>query len=107
MPDPPAHRSAETPESPRSYEEFLEDIKARIRSAQARAARAINAELIECTGRSAKRFCDAKVRRGIAADVAGPRSSSGCLWTCGRLSRCARVFCEQPPLHACLRCSMA
>jgi hypothetical protein len=26
-----------------------------------------------------------KVRRGIAADVAGPRSSSGCLWTCGRL----------------------
>jgi predicted nuclease of restriction endonuclease-like (RecB) superfamily len=47
MPDPPAHRSAETPESPRSYEEFLEDIKARIRSAQARAARAINAELID------------------------------------------------------------
>jgi predicted nuclease of restriction endonuclease-like (RecB) superfamily len=30
-----------------SYEEFLEDIKGRIRSAQARAARAINAELIE------------------------------------------------------------
>ncbi len=29
-----------------SYEEFLEDIKGRIRSAQARAARAINAELI-------------------------------------------------------------
>lgn len=30
-----------------SYEEFLEDIKGRIRSAQARAARAINAELID------------------------------------------------------------
>lgn len=30
-----------------SYEEFLEDIKGRIRSAQARAARAINTELIE------------------------------------------------------------
>lgn len=29
-----------------SYEEFLEDIKSRFRSAQARAARAINAELI-------------------------------------------------------------
>ncbi|HEY1690189.1 MAG TPA: PDDEXK nuclease domain-containing protein [Solirubrobacteraceae bacterium] len=42
-----AHRSAKTPEPPsRSYEEFLEDIKVRIRSAQARAARAINAELI-------------------------------------------------------------
>ncbi len=33
--------------APQSYEEFLADIKARIRSAQARAARAINAELIE------------------------------------------------------------
>jgi hypothetical protein len=30
-----------------SYEEFLADIKIRIRSAQARAARAVNAELIE------------------------------------------------------------
>lgn len=47
MPDPPAHRPAETPESPRTYDEFLEDIKARIRSAQARAARTINAELID------------------------------------------------------------
>ena len=47
MPDSPAHRPAETPESPRTYEEFLEDIKARIRSAQARAARTINAELID------------------------------------------------------------
>lgn len=35
------------PELSRSYEAFLEDIKARIRSAQARAARAINAELID------------------------------------------------------------
>jgi predicted nuclease of restriction endonuclease-like (RecB) superfamily len=42
----PVNRSTEAPEPLRSYEEFLEDIKGRIRSAQARAARAINAELI-------------------------------------------------------------
>jgi predicted nuclease of restriction endonuclease-like (RecB) superfamily len=48
MSDPPIPRSARAPEPPsRSYEEFLEDIKVRILSAQARAARAINAELIE------------------------------------------------------------
>jgi len=47
MPDLPAHPSAEPPEPARSYDEFLEDIKGRIRRAQARAARAINAELIE------------------------------------------------------------
>jgi len=48
MSDPPIQRSAKAPEPPsRSYEEFLEDIKVRILSAQARAARAINAELIE------------------------------------------------------------
>jgi hypothetical protein len=47
MSDSPARPSAETSELSRSYEEFLEDIKGRIRSAQARAARAINAELIE------------------------------------------------------------
>jgi predicted nuclease of restriction endonuclease-like (RecB) superfamily len=47
MPDLPATPSTGTPESASpSYEEFLEDIKGRIRSAQARAARAINAELI-------------------------------------------------------------
>jgi predicted nuclease of restriction endonuclease-like (RecB) superfamily len=47
MPDLPAHPAAESPGPSGSYEEFLEDIKGRIRSAQARAARAINAELIE------------------------------------------------------------
>ncbi len=47
MSDPPVHRPAETPESPHTYEEFLEGIKGRIRSAQARAARTINAELID------------------------------------------------------------
>jgi predicted nuclease of restriction endonuclease-like (RecB) superfamily len=47
MSDLPVQPSAATPESSRSYEEFLEDIKGRIRSAQARAARAINAELID------------------------------------------------------------
>jgi hypothetical protein len=47
MPDVPTHPSAGASEPVRSYEEFLEDIKRRIRSAQARAARAINAELID------------------------------------------------------------
>jgi hypothetical protein len=47
MPDLPAHPSSEPSQPRRSYEEFLEDIKARIRTAQARAARAINAELVE------------------------------------------------------------
>jgi predicted nuclease of restriction endonuclease-like (RecB) superfamily len=47
MSDLPAHPSAGASEPAHSYEEFLEDIKRRIRSAQARAARAINAELIE------------------------------------------------------------
>lgn len=43
MSDLPAHPQP----PPRSYEEFLEDIKTRIRRAQARAARAINTELID------------------------------------------------------------
>jgi hypothetical protein len=48
MSDLPAISSAGAPSAaPQSYEEFLEDIKGRIRSARARAARAINAELIE------------------------------------------------------------
>lgn len=46
MSDLPTHPASESPELGRSYEEFLEDIKGRIRSAQARAARAISAELI-------------------------------------------------------------
>ena len=47
MPDLPAHPSSESHQPLHSYEEFLEDIKARIRTARARAARAINAELVE------------------------------------------------------------
>ncbi len=43
----PAHPPSEPPRPLRSYEQFLEDIKARIRTAQARAARAINAELVD------------------------------------------------------------
>jgi predicted nuclease of restriction endonuclease-like (RecB) superfamily len=47
MPELPSTPSTDAPGSAtQSYEEFLEDIKSRIRSAQARAARAINAELI-------------------------------------------------------------
>lgn len=43
----PDKRDVAAPEALRGYEEFLDDIKVRIRSAQARAARAINAELID------------------------------------------------------------
>lgn len=47
MPELPTTPSTDAPGSaPQSYEEFLEDIKGRIRSAQARAAKAINTELI-------------------------------------------------------------
>jgi predicted nuclease of restriction endonuclease-like (RecB) superfamily len=47
MPDLPAAPSTDAPGSvTQSYEEFLEDIKGRIHRAQARAARAISAELI-------------------------------------------------------------
>ena len=46
MPELPTTSSIETA-APQSYEQFLEDIKGRIRSAQARAARAISAELID------------------------------------------------------------
>jgi hypothetical protein len=47
MPELPITPSIDAPGSAtQSYEEFLEDIKGRIRSAQARAARAISAELI-------------------------------------------------------------
>jgi predicted nuclease of restriction endonuclease-like (RecB) superfamily len=45
MPEHPTTLSTEA--ATQSYEEFLEDIKGRIRRAQERAARAINAELIE------------------------------------------------------------
>ena len=47
MPDLPVRVSAKPDRPSRSYEEFLEDIKLRVRRAQARAARAINAELTE------------------------------------------------------------
>lgn len=47
MSDLPTHPASESPESGRSYEEFLEDIKGRIRTAQGRAARAINKEIID------------------------------------------------------------
>ena len=47
MPGRPTRPSAVAPEPVRGYEEFLEDIKGRIRSVQAPAARVINAELID------------------------------------------------------------
>ncbi len=47
MSDKPVCQAAAAPEPLLSYEEFLDDIKTRIRSAQARAARALNAELLD------------------------------------------------------------
>jgi predicted nuclease of restriction endonuclease-like (RecB) superfamily len=52
-----------TPPS-QSYEEFLEDIKGRIRSAQARAARAINAELINVYWRLGKEIERRQIAEG-------------------------------------------
>ena len=47
MTDLPIRHADETSDLERGYEAFLEDIKGRIRRAQARAARAINAELVD------------------------------------------------------------
>jgi hypothetical protein len=74
MSDPPAHRSAKTPEPPPcSYEEFLEDIKARIRSAQARAARAINAELIGVYWQIGQEILRRQAEEGNRGGRGGPK----------------------------------
>jgi predicted nuclease of restriction endonuclease-like (RecB) superfamily len=74
MSDPPVHRSAKTPEPPpRSYEEFLEDIKARIRSAQARAARAINAELIDVYWQIGQEILRRQAEEGNRRGRGGPK----------------------------------
>jgi len=54
----------------RSYDEFLEDIKGRIRSAQVRAARAINAELIEVYWQIGPQILTRRVRSLGVAPVA-------------------------------------
>jgi predicted nuclease of restriction endonuclease-like (RecB) superfamily len=73
MPDQPVLRPTGSPESPHSYEEFLEDIKARIRSAQARAARAINAELIDVYWQIGHEILQRQAEEGDRRGRGGPK----------------------------------
>jgi predicted nuclease of restriction endonuclease-like (RecB) superfamily len=73
MSDLPAHRSAAAPESVRSYEQFLEDIKGRIRNAQARAARAINAELIDVYWQIGQEILSRQAEEGDRRGRGGPK----------------------------------
>lgn len=73
MPDLPAHPASGTPGPPGSYEEFLEDIKGRIRSAQARAARAINAELIEVDWQIGHEILRRQAEEGNRRGRGGPK----------------------------------
>jgi hypothetical protein len=80
MPELPITLSTETAAT-HSYEEFLEDIKGRIRSAQ---ARAINAELIGVYWQIGKEI---ERRQAEAGPERGRRGwCSGCRPICGRLS---------------------
>ena len=70
----PATPSADAPSAAtQSYEEFLEDIKARIRSAQARAARAINAELIDVYWQIGQEILRRQAEEGNRRGRGGPR----------------------------------
>jgi predicted nuclease of restriction endonuclease-like (RecB) superfamily len=73
MSDQPVHRATGSPESPRSYEEFLEEIKGRIRSAQARAARAINAELIDVYWQIGQEILRRQAEEGNRRGRGGPK----------------------------------
>jgi predicted nuclease of restriction endonuclease-like (RecB) superfamily len=73
MPDLPTRPSADALEHARSYEEFLEDIKGRIRSAQARAARAINAELIDVYWQIGQEILRRQAEEGNRRGRGGPK----------------------------------
>ena len=73
MSDLPAHRSAAAPESVRSYEQFLEEIKGRIRNAQARAVRAINAELIDVYWQIGQEILSRQAEEGDRRGRGGPK----------------------------------
>jgi hypothetical protein len=70
MPELPTTSSTETAAT-QSYEEFLEDIKSRIRSAQARAARAINAELIEVYWQIGREILQRQAEEGNRREMLG------------------------------------
>ena len=67
---------------PAGYAELLEQLKARVRTSQVRAARAATASCCSCTGRSAGRSWTRRSRPGGAAG-----SSTGSHRTCERSSR--------------------
>jgi|SRR5665213_546990 len=74
MPDLPATSSTNTPGSAtQSYEEFLEDIKGRLRSAQARAARAISAELIGVYWQVGREIVRRQAEEGDRRGRGGPK----------------------------------
>ncbi|HTC58696.1 MAG TPA: PDDEXK nuclease domain-containing protein [Solirubrobacteraceae bacterium] len=75
MPDLPVPSPIGTPESASaiSYEEFLEDIKGRIRSAQARAARAISAELIAVYWQIGREIVRRQAEEGDRRGRGGPK----------------------------------
>jgi predicted nuclease of restriction endonuclease-like (RecB) superfamily len=74
MPELPTTPSTDAPGSaPQSYEEFLEDIKGRIRSAQARAARAINTELIEVYWQIGQEILRRQAEEGDRRGRGGPK----------------------------------
>lgn len=73
MSDQPVHGATGSPESPRSYEEFLEEIKGRIRSAHARAARAINAELIDVYWQIGQEILRRQAQEGNRRGRGGPK----------------------------------
>ncbi len=75
MPDLPVPSPIGTPESASaiSYEEFLEGIKGRIRSAQARAARAISAELIAVYWQIGREIVCRQAEEGNRRGRGGPK----------------------------------
>jgi hypothetical protein len=74
MSDLPSTSSTDIPGSPSpSYEEFLEDIKGRIRSAQARAARAISAELIGVYWQIGREIVRRQAEEGDRRGRGGPK----------------------------------
>ncbi len=73
MSDLPAHPAAETPAPARSYEEFLEDVKGRIKRAHARAARAISAELIDVYWQIGQEILRRQAEEGSRRGRGGPK----------------------------------
>lgn len=73
MSDLPALKQSAMPEALRSYEQFLEDIKARIRSAHGRAARAVNAELIGAYWQIGQEILRRQAEEGDRRGRGGPK----------------------------------